>query len=115
MKVKKILFALCFALSFGILLGLGLECLLILMGEVMAISLDSNALGQYPRFIPFCVIAGFLSLVAIIALVAVNIKLSDKIGYTRALWMTQAVTAIIVSLPFVKVFEMLFDLLQKTF
>ena len=113
MKTKKILFALCFAISFGILLGLGFECLLILLGEVMAISLDSGALGQYPRFIPFCIIAGFLSLAAIIALVIANIKLSDKIGYTKALWIFQVVTAILLSLPCIKVFEMLFDLLQK--
>jgi len=105
-----------FIIIFAALLSLGMECLLILLCISMGIALDSSApVNQYPRFLPFCIIVGFLVLVSLVLLVFVNIKVSKKINYTKRTWWVQSVLAFFVSIPMIKLWEMLFDSMQKMF
>lgn len=114
--MKKILLASAFIIAYAIFLSLGMECLLCLLGAAMAISLDSASVtAQYPRFIPFCIIVGILALVALVAIFVINIKASDRFGFTKKLWWAQMIIAVVISVPMIKLWETLFDFLQKTF
>ena len=113
--MKKILLASAFIIAYAAFLSLGMECLLNLLSVFMAISLDGGAVTkQYPRFIPFCIIVGILALVALVAIFVINIKASDRFGFTKKLWWTQMIIAVVVSVPMIKLWETLFDFLQKT-
>ncbi|MBE6535508.1 MAG: hypothetical protein E7677_02670 [Ruminococcaceae bacterium] len=93
-------------------LSLGLECLLNLLGLAMAISLDSSM--QYPRFIPFCILCGIVALLGLIAMLILNIKLSEKLRFTKSIWLSEYLFAVVLSIPMIKLWEMLFEFLQKS-
>ena len=113
--MKKSLLILAFVIAYASFLSIGLECLLNLLGLAMAISLDGAAVTeQYPRFLPFCVITGLLALVLLIATAVLNLKISEKYGLTRKIWITQSIISVVISIPMVKLWEILFDFLQKT-
>lgn len=114
--MKKIFLALVFVIIYATFLSLGFECLLVLSGMSMAISLDSPDVAiQYPRFIPFCRIVGFFALASIIVTLILNLKASEKFGFTKKLWCTEMIIATVISLPLIKPWEILFDFLQQTF
>ena len=114
--MKKILLALAFAVAYAIFLGLGLECLLNLFGISMGIALDGSSVAkQYPRFIPFCLIVVFLALAALIGIFILNFKSSEKYEFTKKIWWSQMIIAFAISIPMIKLWEMLFDFLQKYF
>lgn len=94
-------------------LGLGMECLLNLLALVMSISLDGKP--SYPRFIPFCIILGIVALLGLSAMLILNIKASEKLGFTKNIWLIQYVFAVVLSIPMIKLWEMLFDFLRKIF
>ena len=93
-------------------LSLGLECLLNLLGLAMAISLDSSM--QYPRFIPFCILCGIVALLGLIAVLVLNIKVSEKLSLTKLIWLLEYIFAVILSIPMIKLWEMLFEFMQKS-
>ena len=114
--MKKYLLAFAFVIAYAIFLSIGLECLLNLLGLSMAISLDGAAVTkQYPRFIPFCVIVGLGALALLIATFILNLKMSEKYGLTKKIWWIQSVFALVISFPMVKVWELLFEFLQRIF
>ena len=92
-------------------LGLGMECLLNLLSLFMAISLDSAV--KYPRFVPFCVVLGIVALLGLIAMLILNIKFSEKLNFTKTIWIFEYIFALVLSIPMIKLWEMLFDFLQK--
>ena len=116
MKKLSFLTISLFALANAVFLGLGMECLLQLTGIAFAVSLDGKAVtAQYPRFVPFCCAVGFIALLGVIAIATANIKLAEKLNFSKkSIWL-QYVCSFILSLPMIKLFEMLFDFLQKTF
>ena len=93
-------------------LSLGIECLLNLLCLSMAISLDSVV--KYPRFVPFCVTLGIVSLLGLIAMLILNIKLSEKLRFTKSIWLSEYLFAVVLSIPMIKLWEMLFEFLQKS-
>ena len=111
--MKKVILAITFALAFAILFSLCFECLLNLLGISMAIALDGS--GHYPRFIPFCLIVGTIALAAVIVTFILNLKASEKIAFTKPLWITEIMIAFVISIPMIKPWEMLFEFLQQTF
>lgn len=113
--MKKIFIALGFSCIFAISLSLCFECLLHLLGAATALSLDGSVIAQYPRFIPFCTMAGILALAVIIVALLLNVAAFDKLSLGKALWWLEIITALVASIPMIKLWEMLFDLLQKTF
>ena len=114
--MKKYFLAIIFVITYATFLSLGFECLLNLLDLSMAIALDGAAvIKQYPRFIPFCVIVGLGALVLLIATFVLNLKMSEKYGLTKKIWWIQSVFALGISFPMVKVWELLFEFLQRTF
>lgn len=114
--MKKISLALAFIMAYAFSLSIGFECLFHLLGVAMAISLDgSTVTEQYPRFIPFCLMVGMLALAVILVAFILNLKASEKFAFTKKLWMNEIVIAFIISIPMIKLWEMMFDFLQKTF
>ena len=114
--MKKYFLAIIFAIAYAIFLSLGLECLLNLLGLSMAIALDGAAVTkQYPRFIPFCMIVGLVALVLLIATFVLNLKMSEKYGLTKKIWWIQSIFSLVISFSMVKVWELLFEFLQRTF
>ena len=114
-KTIKIVAYFLFVIAYASALSIGMECLLNLFGISMGIALDSNTVNQYPRFIPFCVVVGFLALVSLLLIVILNIKVSEKLRYTKRSWFIQSVLAFVVSIPMIKLWEMLFEYMQKVF
>ena len=97
-------------------LGLGMTCLLNLLGVALAVSLDGRSvIAQYPRFIPFCLVVGLLSLVILAALVVLNVIVSKKLKYTKIVWIYQSAGALVLSIPMGYLWEKLIDFLQTTF
>lgn len=111
--MKRISAVIGFIIAYAAFLGLGLECLLQLLGSAMAISIDGPE--QYPVFLPFCFIVGLLALAAIAVLLILNIKVSERLDYTKRVWGVQIISAVIISVPMIKLWEILFDILQKVF
>ena len=114
--MKKSILLPLFTFANALFFSLGMECLLSLLGIVMAVSLDgSSVLEQYPRFVPFCLVLGIACLAGLIAVLILNLKLSEKLALTKTSWVLQYVLAFVAALPAVKLWEMLFVFLQKTF
>ena len=102
-----------FIVAYAFFFSLGAECMLNILGLAMALSLDSTP--SYPRFVPFCFAVGLFALSALIALAFLNLKNWEEIGYTKFLCILQAIPAFFLSLPMIKVWEILFRYLQDTF
>ena len=110
--MKKVTYIILSILANAALFSLGIECLLNLLSLSVAISLDSVA--KYPRFIPFCIVLGIVALLGLIAMLILNIKASEKLVFTKTIWIFEYVFALVLSLPMIKLWEMLFDFLQKS-
>ena len=114
--IKKTTYMILFILAGATFLSLGIECLLNLLGLAMAISLDGPAVTkQYPRWIPFCILLGIVALLGLIVMLILNIKVFEKFRFTKSVWVFESVFAFVLSIPMIKLWEMLFDFLQKTF
>ena len=113
--MKKISFIILptFTLGNTVFLSLGMTCLLDLLSISVGISLDTEI--EYPRFIPFCIILGIVALLGVGFLLLGNIKISEKLKFTKRAWYFQYIFALVLSIPMIKPWEMLFDFLQKTF
>ena len=112
--MKKYFLAFAFIVAYATFLSIGFECMLNLLGMIVASSLDPVA-KEYPRFIPFCFIVGFFALASIIVTFILNLKASEKLGFTKKIWWMEMVISFVVSIPMIKPWEMLFEFLQKTF
>lgn len=105
-----------FTLVYSWLFSLATACFLELTGICFAVSLDGRKLiERYPRFIPFCLILGVLTVVVLVFLTVLNVKKSKMLGYTKSIWWLQYVFAVLVSVPLLFLWEPVFDFLQKTF
>ena len=114
-KFNKIIVATLMAVIFAFFVGMVIECMIIAFSFSFGVSPDANAAQSYPRFEVFCRVAGFLSLGAMVGLAFLNVKLSDKLEYTDKIWKLQTVTVLVLSLPMMKICEMLIDFLRKIF
>lgn len=115
-KFIKIVAYFLFIIAYAVFLGLFMECLLVLLSMCMDVSLDGGSVvDQFPRFIPFCVVVEFLALVALVLLAILNIKASERLDYTKRICLVQTILAFVVSIPMIKLWEMLFDYMQKVF
>jgi len=113
--MKKLIYAFII-FTYATFLGLGETCLLTLVGITFGVSLDGGSvLAEYPRFIPFCVCAGFCALIFISVLVFLNVRWSKKLGYTKKMWTVQWIFASGISIPMIKLWEIFFGYLQKIF
>ena len=109
--MKKSICVILFVLVTAASLSLGIECLLNLLSISMAISLDSVV--KYPRFIPFCIVLGIVALLGLVAMLVLNIKISEKLNFTKTIWIFEYSLALVLSIPMIKIWETLFEFLQK--
>ena len=116
-NTMKIALASGFTLSYATFLSLGFECLLVFMGACMGIALDSNKglLERYPNLIPFCVVVGTLALLIIIGLLALNMFASAKLDFSAAIWSMEVICACVISIPMIKIWEIVFEYLRMNF
>ena len=110
--MKKSICVILFVLANAASLSLGIECLLNLLSLSMAISLDS--VEKYPRFIPFCLTLGIVALLGLVAMLILNIKISEKLNFTKTIWIFEYALALVLSIPMIKIWETLFEFLQKS-
>ena len=111
--MKKVTYIILSIWATAALFSLGIECLLNLLSLSLAISLDSVV--KYPRFIPFCIVLGIVALLGLIAMLILNIKVSEKLGFTKTIWIFECILVFVLSLPVMKLWETLLDFLQKIF
>ncbi len=103
-----------FTLFYAGLFSLGMMCLLNLLAEAFGSALfDESAIEEFPRFTFFCILVGLFCLIALIFLVILNINFSEKLNYRKRTWIVQSICAFVLSIPLLKIWEMLFDFLQK--
>ena len=115
-RLKNTTALLLFTVAYAALFGLGVASLLHLLGMMLGVSLDHrNVTDYYPRFLPFCLIVGFLALIALIGLLVLNAHLSKKYGYTKIKWWIQSVASLILFVPMMWLWVHLFNLLRATF
>lgn len=114
--MKKFSVSLLFAIAYATFLSLGSECLLMLLGASMTVSLDSPpAVKQFPRFLPFCMIVGFLALIALAVIFAINLKASEKFRFTKIIWWIQMIMTAVITYSMMKPWETFFSYLQEIF
>ena len=105
-----------FTISYALFLSLGVEALLTYFGLGFGIGPDSDVpsgIELYPRLMPFCLVLAIVALIAFVVILLLNIKYSEKASYTRAIWIIQSVCAFVISIPMMKAWEMLFEVLEK--
>lgn len=113
--MKKYLPAFLFSLVYALLLSALLVCFLRVFGIALAVALDGSAVtGQYPRFLPFCLIAGAVSLALAAITFLLNRKAAETNGFIKRFWWTEAVAAVVCAVPLVPIFELLLSFLQET-
>lgn len=106
-----------YAMLYASFLSLGFECVLVFLVTCIGNSLENNKglLEAYPRLIPFCVAVGYLALFAIILLMALNIFTSIKLNTPAAIWSAELICACVLSIPMIKLWELVFDYLRINF
>ncbi len=115
-RLKNTTARLLFVVAYAAILGLGMASLLHIFGMMLGASLDHrNVTNLCPYFMPFCLIAGFLALIALIGLLVLNVHVSGKYGYTKVKWVLQSLAVLPLSVPMMKLWELLFDFLRATF
>lgn len=100
-----------FTTLYALFLGFGLACLLRLLSVSVALSLDADIV----RSIPFYFVVGLFALIALIGIVILNIKCSEKLKYTEVFWIIQSICAFALSLPVAANCDELFVFLQEVF
>ena len=114
--MKKALVASLFAVIYAIFFSLGITCLVNLFGLAVAFGIDGKrVIAQYPRYIPFCLIVGFMSLIALFVIFVLNRKLSKKVTFSKKIWVLEFLCAFVFSIPMVPLWIQLFAFLQKAF
>lgn len=108
-KLTKILARLFFTVSYATFSSVGMACFFHLFSLAFVASwLDES----YPRLIPFCEIVPIICVVALICLLIWNIKLCDRLDYTRDTWIVQSVCAFAISIAMIPLWGKLIVFLQ---
>ncbi len=116
MKRFNIILALIFSVLYGVVVSLGIECLLSLMGFTFTISgIDAEVTNKYPIFIPFCIAMGILAVVLLIVIFIFNLKAAEKFSFKKYLWWIEMAAACVMAYLTVKPWEDLFVFLRDRF
>ena len=111
-KISNIYISL-FILANTVVLSLGLECLLCFPGSTVTVYDGSHLL--FPRFFLFCIVLGIICLLALIALFILNFKAYVKYNFKASVWAFEYIISFVISLPMIKLWEMLFVFLREVF
>lgn len=113
-KISNIYISL-FILANTVVLSLGLECLLCFPGSTVAVTVYDRSHLLFPRFFLFCIVLGIICLLALIALFILNFKAYVKYNFNPSLWVFEYIISFVLSLPMIKLWEMLFVFLHEVF
>ena len=116
MNKRKWLLPAIFSVAYAGILSLGFSCFITVVGNhVVASMFGESFFKSSPRFAPFCIVVGVMAFVALIALFYVNLNLSKKFVYGKAMWHVQSICAFVISLPMIYFWGMLFEHLREVF
>lgn len=118
MRKYKYIFVCLFALAYAVVLSFGIECLFQCMGTIGTVEIDANVShGDKLDVLLYWLSlgAGFLSVVALIAIFIFNFNVSDKIGYNKYVWWLQFISVAVITFFLVEPWEMLFTHIRETF
>ena len=111
-RAKAISFA--FTVAYATFLSLGLTCFInMLVLALVAAAFGSRVFLEYPRFVPFCLITGFLSLLALIATFVLNLKVAKKIEFRKKTRWLRIIGPILLSIPFTVFWAILIAVLEN--
>lgn len=105
-----------FSLLYTVFFSLGVMCFCGAMMLSVSSSMDHvNPWNAHPYFMPFCVITGQIALAVLIVGFIVNIILSRKSGMTFKSWLFEFLCPIVLMLPMMLVWTLVFGVLRKIF
>jgi len=115
--VKKIsnIYISLFILINSAALSLGLECLLCFPGSTVTVTVYDGSHLLFPRFFLFCIVLGIICLLALIALFILNFKAYVKYNFKASVWAFEYIISFVISLPMIKLWEMLIIYLREIF
>ena len=113
MKNTRAILILVFIAAYATVFSLGMTSWMNWLG-IVAFD-DPSAIKQYPRFSPFCVAVGLLAIASAVLLLFFNMKAAQKFNFSKKNWILQMISAVVVSIPMIELWEMIFAFLQKTF
>ena len=103
--MKKYFSVSFFVIIYAVFFSIGAECLINVLSAFVSI-FPIPTLEQ--SFWLFCLAVGFLVLVAFVIVLLLNIKSSINIGYTKRTWLIQMISAVIIAIPMIKIWEIVF-------
>jgi hypothetical protein len=111
-RAKAISFA--FTVAYATFLSLGFTCFInmLVLALVAAVFDGPRVFWEYPRFAPFCLITGLLSLVALIATFVLNLKVAKKIEFRKKTRWLRIIGPILLSIPFTVFWAILIAVLR---
>jgi len=113
---KKGLLLWGFPAAYACFFSLGLACALQLLGIFLGAAIDGRrVLAQYPRLLPFCLGMGLLAAIALAVLLFLQKKAFAGQGLAKRALCLQLILAALLSVPALWLWEVLFELLQKSF
>ena len=110
---KKGAYAL-FTAAYAFFFSIAAACFWELLGIALGAAIDGRVIKAHPLFIPFCIVAALVAAAALIGIFAINLKGSERLGYTKKIWCVQFGAALVASIPAAVGWVFLFDFLQKT-
>ena len=111
---KRVLLCSAFAVVYAVFLSFGIECLLCVLSEFFSLPDSSAAAGSYSRTLLLCIVLGILCTAVLIGLFILNLKIYEKPEFTKRLWVAQMISAAVISIPMIKLWEALFGILYRT-
>lgn len=110
--MKKYFSVSFFVIIYAVFFSIGAECLIHVLSAFFSISPDNTTVPtSVQSFWLFCLAVGFLVLVAFVIVLLLNIKSSINIGYTKRTWWIQMISAVIIAIPMMKLWDIVFKAL----
>ena len=115
-KSVKLLSYLLLIFAYSLFLSIGMECLLCVLFLFFSLPLESGTgVSAFPRFFAFCLITGILATAAVIAILTLNYKYSDKLGCTKKRFALIALISFFAAISMLPIWERLIDFLSTAF
>lgn len=117
-KLKLIISILILSVINAVFLGLLIEAVIFSLPQLLGVtdSCPPHIYECYVKYKLICIILAFVALIAIILAFIVNVKLHDRLNYSKRTWQIQYISATILTIPMMylwdKFFHFLFDVIN---
>ncbi len=110
--MKKYFSVSFFVIVYAVLFSIGAVCLVNVLSAFFSISPDNTTVPtSVQSFWLFCLAVGFLVLVVFVVVLLLNIRSSQKLEYTKMTWWIQMISAVVIAIPMMKLWELAFKAL----